>query len=125
MMKGANVAVPMSSVRVELGWQSGPGVPHADASALLLVSGKVRSDSDFVFYNQPNHPSGAVRHEGKRPGPTVIDTLSVNLAPVESPIDTIVIAASADGGTFGQFHGLYVRVLDAVSGAEAARFDST
>ena len=125
MMKGANVAVPMSSVRVELGWQSGPGVPDADASALLLVSGKVRSDSDFVFYNQPNHPSGAVRHEGKRPGPTVIDTLSVNLAQVESQIDTIVIAASADGGTFGQFQGLYVRVLDAVSGAEAARFDST
>lgn len=125
MMKGANVAVPMSSVRVELGWQSGPGVPDADASALLLVSGKVRSDNDFVFYNQPNHPSGAVRHEGKRPGPTVIDTLSVNLAQVESQIDTIVIAASADGGTFGQFQGLYVRVLDAVSGAEAARFDST
>ncbi|MEV5838438.1 TerD family protein [Nocardia sp. NPDC052112] len=125
MMKGANVAVPMSSVRVELGWQSGPGVPDADASALLLVSGKVRSDNDFVFYNQPNHPSGAVRHEGKRPGPTVIDTLSVNLAQVESQIDKIVIAASADGGTFGQFHGLYVRVLDAVSGAEAARFDST
>ncbi|WP_433603319.1 TerD family protein [Nocardia sp. CA-135953] len=125
MMKGANVAVPMSSVRVELGWQSGPGVPDADASALLLVSGKVRSDNDFVFYNQPSHPSGAVRHEGKRPGPTVIDTLSVNLAQVESQIDTIVIAASADGGTFGQFQGLYVRVLDAVSGAEAARFDST
>ncbi|MEV4234621.1 MULTISPECIES: TerD family protein [unclassified Nocardia] len=125
MMKGANVAVPMSSVRVELGWQSGPGVPDADASALLLVSGKVRADNDFVFYNQPNHPSGAVRHEGKRPGPTVIDTLSVNLAQVEAQVDTIVIAASADGGTFGQFHGLYVRVLDAVSGAEAARFDST
>ncbi|WP_062993309.1 TerD family protein [Nocardia anaemiae] len=125
MMKGANVAVPMSSVRVELGWQSGQGVPDADASALLLVSGKVRSDNDFVFYNQPTHPSGAVRHEGKRPGATVIDTLSVNLAQVEAQIDTIVIAASADGGTFGQFHGLYVRVLDAVSGAEAARFDST
>ncbi|WP_330257476.1 TerD domain-containing protein [Nocardia sp. NBC_00565] len=125
MMKGANVAVPMSSVRVELGWQSGQGVPDADASALLLVSGKVRSDNDFVFYNQPNHPSGAVCHEGKRQGPTVIDTLSVNLAQVEPQIDTIVIAASADGGTFGQLHGLYVRVLDAVSGAEAARFDSS
>lgn len=124
MMKGANVVVPMSSVRVELGWQSGQGVPDADASALLLVSGKVRSDNDFVFYNQPNHPSGAVRHEGKRQGPTVTDTLAVNLALVEPQIETIVIAASADGGTFGQFRGLYVRVFDAVSGAEAARFDS-
>src|SRR5690606_40317848 len=32
---------------------------------------------------------------------------------------------SADGGTFGQVPGLYVRVLDAASGAEVARFDST
>ncbi|WP_280204446.1 TerD family protein, partial [Nocardia farcinica] len=125
MMKGANVAVPMSAVRIELGWQSGPGVPDADASALLLVGGKVRSDNDFVFYNQPAHPSGAVRHEGKRQGPTVLDVLSVNLAGVEPQVETIVIAASADGGTFGQFQGLYVRVLDAANGAEVARFDST
>ncbi|MER6497515.1 TerD family protein, partial [Streptomyces griseorubiginosus] len=31
-------------------------------SALLLVGGKVRSDADFVFYNQPQHASGSVRH---------------------------------------------------------------
>ncbi|MBF6214865.1 TerD domain-containing protein [Nocardia puris] len=125
MMKGANVPVPMSAVRIELGWQSGPGVPDADASALLLVGGKVRSDNDFVFYNQPAHPSGAVRHEGKQQGPTVLDVLSVNLAQVEPQVETVVIAASTDGGTFGQFHGLYVRVLDASNGAEVARFDST
>ncbi|MGV9614360.1 TerD family protein [Nocardia xishanensis] len=125
MMKGANVAVPMSAVRIELGWQSGPGIPDADASALLLAGGKVRSDNDFVFYNQPQHPSGAVRHEGKQQGPTVLDVLSVQLAQVEPQIETIVVAASADGGTFGQFRGLYVRVLDASNGAEVARFDST
>ncbi|SNY81082.1 tellurite resistance protein TerA [Nocardia amikacinitolerans] len=125
MMKGANVAVPMSAVRIELGWQSGPGTPDADASALLLVGGKVRSDNDFVFYNQPLHPSGAVRHEGKQQGPTVLDVLSVQLAQVEPQVETVVIAASADGGTFGQFQGLYVRVLDAATGAEVARFDST
>ncbi|MFC9893534.1 TerD family protein [Nocardia sp. NPDC127579] len=125
MMKGANVAVPMPVVRIELGWQSGPGVPDADASALLLVGGKVRSDNDFVFYNQPQHASGAVRHEGKQQGPTVQDRLWVDLNQVEAPIETIVIAASADGGTFGQFQGLYVRVLDANNGAEVARFDST
>lgn len=124
MMKGANVPVPMSMVRVELGWRAGPGVPDADASALLLVAGKVRSDSDFVFYNQPAHPSGAVRHEGKQQGPTVLDVLSVNLARVEPQIETIVIAASTSGGTFRQFQGLYVRVLDTANGAEIARFDS-
>ncbi|MFJ2839376.1 TerD family protein [Nocardia sp. NPDC087230] len=125
MMKGANVAVPAAAVRVELGWQSGAGVPDADASALLLAGAKVRSDDDFVFYNQSVHPSGTVRHEGKRHGQIVVDTLSVDLVRVEPQIETIVLAASADGGTFAQFHGLYIRVLDAATGAEVARFDST
>jgi tellurite resistance protein TerA len=125
MRKGANLPVAASAVRVELGWRAGPGVPDADASALLLVNGKVRSDADFVFYNQPAHASGAVRHEGKRAAAgTVTDTLSVDLGRVEPAVDTIVLAASADGG-FGQVPGLNIRVLDAVGGAEIARFDSS
>ncbi|MGW5316862.1 TerD family protein [Nocardia thailandica] len=124
MIKGANVVVPAAAVRVELGWQAGAGVPDADASALLLSGGRVRSDDDFVFYNQPVHPTGAVRHEGKRQGPTVVDTLSVRLDRVEPQIETIVLAASADGGTFRAFPGLHIRILDAGTGAELARFDS-
>ncbi|MGP3927433.1 TerD family protein [Streptomyces sp. 8N616] len=126
MRKGTNVPIPAPAVRVELGWRSGAGVPDADASALLLQgSGKVRSDADFVFYNQPAHSSGAVRHEGKSTaGDAVTDTLSVDLAKVEPAIETVVLAASADGGSFGQVPGLYVRVLDAAAGAELARFDS-
>ncbi|MGW2933382.1 TerD family protein [Streptomyces sp. NPDC001156] len=124
MPKGSNLPVPTKALRVELGWRSGPGVPDADASALLLVSGKVRTDGDFVFYNQPNHSSGAVRHEGKRDvGGHVTDTLLVDLARVEPAIESVVLAASADGGTFGQVNGLYIRVLDAEQGAEVARFD--
>ncbi|MGM7648832.1 TerD family protein [Nocardia sp. JW2] len=125
MMKGANVVVPAAEVRVEVSWQAGPGVPDADASALLLAGAKVRSDDDFVFYNQAVHPSGAVRHAGKHQGPTVVDTLSVRLAQVEPQIEKIVLAASADGGTFGQFRDLCIRVLDAATGGEVARFDST
>ncbi|GGT51064.1 TerD family protein [Streptomyces purpureus] len=125
MLKGANVPVPAPRVRVELGWRSGTGVPDVDASALLLVSGKVRSDADFVFYNQPAHGSGAVRHDGKRTsGGAVTDTLAVDLARVEPAIERIVLAASADGGAFGQVPGLYVRVLDAAAGTELARYDS-
>ncbi|MFC9968744.1 TerD family protein [Nocardia ignorata] len=119
MMKGANVVVPAAEVRVEVSWQAGPGVPDADASALLLAGTKVRSDDDFVFYNQ------AVRHVGKHQGPTVVDTLSMQLAQVEPQIEKIVLAASADGGTFGQFRDLCIRVLDAATGGEVARFDST
>ncbi|KAA0927169.1 TerD family protein, partial [Streptomyces apricus] len=125
MSKGSNVPVPTTGLRVELGWRAGPGVPDADASALLLASGKVRSDADFVFYNQPAHSSGAVRHEGKRTaGGQVSDTLFVDLTRVEPAIETVVLAASSDGGTFGQVPGLYIRVLDDRQGTEVARFDS-
>ncbi|MFE2844994.1 TerD family protein [Streptomyces scopuliridis] len=125
MLKGANLPVQAQAVRVELGWRSGPGVPDVDASALLLVSGKVRSDADFVFYNQPAHASGAVRHEGKKTGADgVTDTLAVDLARVEPAVERIVLAASADGGSFGRVPGLRVRVLDATSGTEIARYES-
>lgn len=126
MAKGSNVPVPAPAVRVELGWSSGAGVPDADASALLLAaSGKVRSDDDFVFYNQPVHSSGAVRHEGKKnDGGRVTDALVVDFARVEPAIETVVLAASTDGGTFGQIPGLFIRVVDAANGAEIARYDS-
>ncbi|WP_328936215.1 MULTISPECIES: TerD family protein [unclassified Streptomyces] len=126
MPKGSNVPVPTTALRVELGWRSGPGVPDADASALLLVDGKVRSDGDFVFYNQPAHASGAVRHEGKGgAGGQVTDTLLVDLARVEPAVDRIVLAASADGGTFGRVPDLYIEVRDAAQNNAVARFDST
>ncbi|OIJ93616.1 Tellurium resistance [Streptomyces colonosanans] len=126
MPKGSNLQVPTTALRVELGWRAGPGVPDADASALLLAAGRVRSDADFVFYNQPAHISGAVRHEGKRnAGGQVTDTLLVDLARVEPAIETVVLVASADGGSFGQVPGLHIRVLDAQQGTEMARFDPT
>ncbi|CAM5324391.1 hypothetical protein SGLAM104S_03546 [Streptomyces glaucescens] len=85
----------------------------------------MRSDGDLVFYNQPAHSSGAVRHEGKREaGGRVTDTLHVDLARVEPAVETVVLAASADGGTFGRVPELSIEVRDAAQGALVARFDS-
>ncbi|UED82908.1 TerD family protein [Streptomyces profundus] len=125
MLKGSNVPVPARSVRVEIGWNASAGTPDVDASALLLSEGRVRSDEDFVFYNQPRHASGAVRYAGKEPqAGGSVDRIEVDLASVEPEIEKVVLAASADGGTFGQVPGLHIRVLDADSGSEVARFDS-
>lgn len=125
MQKGANTAVPAQAVRVVLSWRSGAGIPDADGSALLLVGGKVRNDSDFVFYNQPNHPGGAARHEGKNTGGGAMhDALWVNLAGMDAPVERVLLAASTDGGTFGQVPGLSISVLDAATNAELAKFDS-
>ncbi|MFJ7895829.1 TerD family protein [Streptomyces anthocyanicus] len=125
MSKGSNTPVPTTALRVELGWRSGPGVPDADASALLLVGGKVRSDADFVFYNQPAHASGSVRHEGKRDaGGRVTDSLLVDLTRVEPAIETVILAASSDGGAFGQVPDLYIEVRDTARNTVVARFDN-
>ncbi|RZU36284.1 tellurite resistance protein TerA [Streptomyces sp. BK022] len=126
MPKGSNTPVPVAALRVEVTRRAGPGIPDVDASALLLAAGRVRGDDDFVFYNQPGHPSGAVRHEGKKAnGSQVTDTLLVDLTRVEAGIERIVLAASADGGAFGQVPGLSVQILDPATGDTAARFDST
>ena len=120
MSKGSNVALTATGLRVELGWTAGPGTPDVDASALLVTdTGKVRSDADFVFYNQPQHASGAVAHGGKSGS---ADVITVDTARLEPAVDKVVVAASADGGTFGQVPGLHLRLLD-TSGAELARFD--
>ncbi|MBB4897884.1 VWA domain-containing protein [Streptomyces griseomycini] len=125
MSKGSNLPVEAPVVRVELAWAAGPGVPEIDASALLLTeAGRVRDDGDFVFYNQPRHTSGAVTHLGKRSAAgAATDTVEVDLRSLEPVVERIVLCASADGGTFGQVPGLVLRLLDAGTGTEVARFD--
>ncbi|WJV47587.1 VWA domain-containing protein [Streptomyces flavofungini] len=127
LSKGANLPVGASAVRVELAWGEGVGGPTADASALLLsATGRVRDDADFVFYNQPRHASGAVRHLGKQSADGVTtDTVEVDLRSLEPAVERVLLCASADGGTFGQLTGLVLRLLDASTGGEVARFEMT
>ncbi|WP_206518062.1 VWA domain-containing protein [Rhodococcus sp. X156] len=124
MAKGSNVALSVPVVRMELAWSPGPGCPDVDAAALLLTgSGKVRSDADFVFYNQPQHASGAVSHTGKGTGAST-DGVTVDTSRLEADVETVVLTASADGGTFAAVPGLHMRLLDP-SGTELVRFDVT
>ncbi len=69
---------------------AGPAVPASRTwthrPCLLDEDGEVGSDADFVFYNQPQHYSGAVRMAGKTPPPQASDSVDVDLARV--PADT-------------------------------------
>jgi len=121
--KGANLPVQASAVRVELTWTGGPGVPDVDASALLLGEyGRVGGDDDFVFYNQPRHPSGSVRHGGKH---GAADAIEVDLGAVPGDVTRVVLAASADGGPFGRVPALRLVLSDAATGAAIAEFPIT
>ncbi|MEV4438830.1 TerD family protein [Streptomyces sp. NPDC049577] len=125
MLKGTNVRIPATLVRVDIGWRTGPGVPGTDACALLLTAGGVRSGADVVSARRPVHVSGAVRHDGRRAsGDAVTETLHIDLAAAPSAVEGVVLAATTDGGAFARVPGLYVRIADAATGAELARFDS-
>ncbi|WP_435059458.1 TerD family protein [Streptomyces sp. bgisy060] len=130
MLKGSNVPLDTAAVRAVLCWTPGPGVPDVDASALLVgPSGRVRSDEDFVFYNQPRHPSGLVRHlPKKRVSEGLTDTLEADLAGLDDSVDRVVVAASSDGGTFRSVSDLRILLYDAAAGPEQeplALFDVT
>lgn len=119
MTMGSNIAVSADTVRVTLSWAGGP--VDVDASALLLTErGKVRSDDDFIFYNQPQHAASAVRHAGK--SAEAADTIEIRLSGIEAAVERVVLAASADGGTFGQVPGLALRLTDSGTGTELAVF---
>ncbi|MEV3853236.1 TerD family protein [Streptomyces sp. NPDC050095] len=127
MLKGANIPLDATAVRAVLRWSPGQGVPDVDASALLLATdGKVRSDEDFVFYNQPRHPSGKVWRLGKkRVAEGLTDTVQADLAGVEPGIARILLVASAEDVQFQHVPALRMFVYDAGSdGAEPlAHFD--
>ncbi|MBA9045626.1 MULTISPECIES: TerD family protein [Streptomyces] len=115
MLKGSNVPLEATTVRAVLRWTPGTSVPDVDASALLLgPGGRVRSDEDFVFYNQPRHPSGKVWRLGKkRVTEGLTDTIQAELTGVEPEIGRILLVASADGITFDRVPNLSVTLYDA------------
>ncbi len=127
MLKGSNVPLEATTVRAVLRWTPGQGVPDVDASALLLgPDGRVRSDEDFVFYNQPRHPSGKVWRLGKkRVAEGLTDTIQTDLAGVESGVGRILLVASADGVTFDRVRALRILLYDAAAadGEPLAYFD--
>ncbi|NED90142.1 TerD family protein, partial [Streptomyces sp. SID11233] len=89
MTPGSNI--PLSAPRVAVDVAA---PVRLDVSGLLLTAdGKVRSDDDFIFYNQPMGPGVAYRSGGgSAPDAIVVDT-----AAVPSGIEKIVITASPDG----------------------------
>ncbi|MER8117626.1 TerD family protein [Streptomyces sp. NPDC094031] len=115
MLKGSNVPLEATTVRAVLRWTPGTSVPDVDASALLLgAGGRVRSDEDFVFYNQPRHPSGKVWRLGKkRVTEGLTDTIQSELTGVEPEIGRILLVASADGVTFDRVPNLSIALYDA------------
>ncbi|GHH94397.1 TerD family protein [Streptomyces capillispiralis] len=94
MTPGSNIPLPTARVTVDVA-----APVRLDVSGLLLTAdGKVRSDDDFIFYNQPAGP-GVTHRSG---GGTAPDAITVDTAALPPGIEKIVVTASPDaaGQTF-------------------------
>jgi stress response protein SCP2 len=88
MTPGSNI--PLSAARVTVDVAA---PVRLDVSGLLLTGdGKVRSDDDFIFYNQPAGPGVTYRSGGG----TAPDAIIVDTGAVPPGIEKIVVTASPD-----------------------------
>jgi tellurium resistance protein TerD len=126
----------LSKIVVGLGWDTnkydGGADFDLDASAFLLgENGKALSDKDFVYYNNPKHPSGSVFSTGdNRTGAGAGDDEQIKVDLKAVPPNTAKIAftvtiheAEARRQNFGQVSNAYIRVIDEQSNAELIRYD--
>lgn len=140
LSKGGNVnlskeAPGLNKIIVGLGWDARATDGAAfdlDASAFLVkMDGKVRSDSDFCFYNNKVVAGGAVQHAGDNTtgaGEGDDETVKVELSKIPSDLDKVVFAVTIhDAETrkqnFGQVSRAYIRVVNEEGGQEIARYD--
>ncbi|MDT9696021.1 TerD family protein [Streptomyces sp. P17] len=94
MTPGSNIPLPVARVTVDV-----TAPVRLDVSGLLLTAdGKVRSDDDFIFYNQPTGPGVTYRSGGG----TAPDAITVDTTAVPPGIEKVVVTASPDapGQTF-------------------------
>ncbi|MFS0827121.1 TerD family protein [Pseudomonas phoenicis] len=140
LSKGGNLSLTktdpsLTRVIVGLGWD-----PRAtdgqefdlDASAFLLKGdGKVRSEADFIFYNQLKSADGSVEHTGDNrtgAGDGDDEVIKVDLSRVPADVEKVVFTvtihdADARKQNFGQVGGAFIRVVNETNGNEVVRYD--
>ena len=140
LAKGGNVSLSkeapgLTRILIGLGWdeRSTDGADFdLDASALLLnEGGRVRTDSDFIFYNNLRSSDGSVEHTGDNltgGGDGDDEQVKVDLSRVPADIHRIAVTVTIHEGesrrqNFGMVANAFIRVVDETSGREITRYD--
>ncbi|HRF62271.1 MAG TPA: TerD family protein [Candidatus Competibacter sp.] len=128
-------APDLKKVLVGLGWdaRATDGADFdLDASAFLLdANGKVRSDADFIFYNQLKSPCGSVQHTGDNrtgAGEGDDEAVMVDLTRVPADVQKITFTVTIHEAdqrrqNFGQVGNAFIRLVNAETNIEVARYD--
>jgi tellurium resistance protein TerD len=140
LSKGGNVSLSKEApglrhVLVGLGWDTRgtDGVDFdLDASLFLLNNaGRVRSDSDFIFYNNLKSVDGSVEHTGDNltgEGEGDDESIKVALDRVPPEVEKLAVTvtiheAESRRQNFGQVDNAFIRVVNEDTGAEIVRYD--
>ncbi|MCM3701981.1 TerD family protein [Paenibacillus macerans] len=126
----------LTKIVVGLGWDTnkydGGKEFDLDASAFCLnENGKVNSDADFMFYNNPANSNNSIVLSGdNRTGEGAGDdeTIKLDLANIPANINKIAFCitiheAQERNQNFGQVANSYVRVVNEATGEELIRYD--
>ncbi len=142
MVKGGRVEITkdnpgLALVNAGLGWDVKKGAGEdfdLDAFALLIgADGKIKNDTDIVFFNNLEHSSESVRlskdnRSGKGDGDD--ETIFMDLSKVPADVSKIVIGvaiyrASQNGQNFGMIENAYVRIIDVAGKKDLVRYNLT
>lgn len=140
LSKGGNVSLTkeapgMTKLVLGLGWDARVTDGQAfdlDASVFLVgEDGKVTNDSNFIFYGNKNADDDSVIHNGDNltgDGDGDDETISIDLTKMAADVKKVVVCvtihdAESRKQSFGQVSNSYVRVLNADTKDEVARYD--
>jgi len=140
LAKGGNVSLSkeapgLRTIRVGLGWDARVTDGSAfdlDASVYVLgESGKVRSNADFIFFNNLSGAGGAVVHQGDNltgqgDGDdevvvVTLDKLGADVAKISFAVT--IYEADQRRQSFGMVQNAFIRVVNGDGGKEIARYD--
>lgn len=140
LQKGGNISLSkaepgISKALVGLGWDTrstdGAGF-DLDASVFMVTAdGKVRSDADFIFYNQLESSCGSVVHTGDNltgEGEGDDEAVQVDLNRVPTEIEKLVFSvtihdAASRRQNFGMVSNAFIRIVNDETSREIVRYD--
>jgi tellurium resistance protein TerD len=140
LSKGGNVSLSkeapgLKNITVGLGWDpraTDGAAFDLDASCFMVTAaGKVRGDSDFIFYGNKSSVDGSVVHQGDNTtgaGDGDDEKVKVNLGALPADIEKLVFGVTihefaARAQNFGMVSMAFIRVVNDADGKELARFD--
>ncbi len=137
LQKGQRVEIGLQKIGVGLGWDPNESTGFdfdLDASAFMLGENKkLPVDEFFVFYNNPKSPDGAVESSGDDLTGGNSDggddeTLTVDISKIDQRIAEIIFTVTIHDAekrrqNFGQVHNSYIRIYNAVTNEEIAKYD--